>query len=596
MSKPNIRILQVKASGIKSCSTNPKENIFHPTIQRVQGSFITKRLELVNQKGKKIVAYLDSPQNLSHPLGVVLIPPAYGESKENNLIISAYFAANGFHGLRFDWTDHSGESEGDIFNCTLSEMRDDLHGLLDHLRREYPSKRIGIVASSLAARVALKLAACNAGPDFLICFAPVVNLQYTLKTVYREDLVANFSSGKRYRTLDILGFSIDADGFLGDAVHGIFSDLLSSIVDASKVKVPTLFLVSDRDPWIQISDAHSVFQMINVPEKRCLPIPMALHRLMENRLASRNALKEAVGFLLSEVCGRDVIEDDLNEPLAEAVYKREKDEKAHLRRAYLFSRGEEQEFWKKYLCNFQYIINIQDYWNLLELIYDLLGGVWPGQKVLDAGCGNCDYGLFLLSKQMYKARQNLQYLSMPTPSYYGLDFVSDAVAEGYRRISDLQGEFRKKIGLASRRSGFLDTRLILSDLEEGVPFPDNFFDQVCCSLVISYLEHPGKVLRELCRVLNPSGKIIISSLKPDYDLSEIYRNFVSVADSEDQIEKARKLLSNAATIRLKGLNGFYQFYAEKELKQLAREAGLSRIKVFRSFGNQANLIVARKKQ
>jgi len=177
-----------------------------------------------------------------------------------------------------------------------------------------------------------------------------------------------------------------------------------------------------------------------------------------------------------------------------------------------------------------------------------------------------------------------------------LDFVSDAVAEGYRRISDLQGEFRKKIGLASRRSGLLDTRLILSDLEEGVPFPDNFFDQVCCSLVISYLEHPGKVLRELCRVLNPSGKIIISSLKPDYDLSEIYRNFVSVADSEDQIEKARKLLSNAATIRLKGLNGFYQFYAEKELKQLAREAGLSRIKVFRSFGNQANLIVARKKQ
>ncbi len=183
---------------------------------------------------------------------------------------------------------------------------------------------------------------------------------------------------------------------------------------------------------------------------------------------------------------------------------------------------------------------------------------------------------------------------MPTPSYYGLDFVSDAVVEGYRSFCDLQGEFRKEIGVASRRSGFLDARLVLSDLEEGIPFPDNFFDQVCCNLVISYLEHPEKVLRELCRVLNPYGKIVISSLKPDYDLSEIYRNFVSVADSEDQVEKARKLLCNAGTIRLKGTNGFYQFYAEKELKQLARETGLSRIKVYRSLGNQANLIVARK--
>ncbi len=557
--------------------------------------FLTDRFELINRLGKKIVGYVDRPADNQTPQRAILITPVYGETKENNLLISSYFASNGFYSFRFDWTEHAGESDGEIFTCTLSKMKEDLLVLLDYLGDQYPLAKRGIFASSLAARVALKVASDHTPLDFLIQFAPVVNLQCTLEAVYREDLVANYLGGKRYGTLDVLGFIIDADAFLGNAVHG-FSNLSSSLEDAKNVQVPTFFLVGEKDPWVQMDDSRSVFKMINTAHKRFSTIPTALHRLMENPIAAGKALKEAIAFSVCDKYERAESAVRISEPPSDQIRDRETLEKDHLRELYEFSKSDERQFWKKYLSGFQYIINIPDYWNLLELNYNLLGGAWPGQKILDAGCGNCNYGLFLLSKEMYKARQVPPLLSVPPISYFGLDFIWDAIKEGRQSIASLQNQFKTSSGIARRLPGTVEVKLTMADLEAENPFPDNFFDQICCNFVLSYVEDPTYVLKELCRVLKPGGKLIISSLKPDYDLSQVYRNFISVAENDEQVEKARKLLSNAATIRMKGLKGIYRFFTERELKQMVRREGLSRVKTFRAFGNQANLVVGQKIQ
>ncbi len=127
-----------------------------------------------------------------------------------------------------------------------------------------------------------------------------------------------------------------------------------------------------------------------------------------------------------------------------------------------------------------------------------------------------------------------------------------------------------------------------------MPFPDDFFDQICCNLVVSYLQTPANVVAELCRVLRPGGKLVVSSLKPNPDLSEIYRNFVVVAENEEEIAQARKLLSNAGAIKVKEARGLYYFYSEGELRRLFRKCGLRQIRVLRSFGDQANVIIGRK--
>jgi SAM-dependent methyltransferase len=214
---------------------------------------------------------------------------------------------------------------------------------------------------------------------------------------------------------------------------------------------------------------------------------------------------------------------------------------------------------------------------------------------LDAGCGNGNYGFFLLLKQAYKGRQNLELLGSQPCSYFGIDFVHEAVSEAYRRIKELQQGLLKDTGLSSRHP-LLTDEFAVADLEVGLPFPDNFFDQICCNLVVSYLQTPEKVVGELCRVLKPGGRLVVSSLKPNPDLSEIYRNFVAVTKNEEEIAEARKLLSNAGAIKVKEVRGLYYFYSEGELKRLFRRCGLRLIRVLRSFGDQANLIVGRKNQ
>jgi SAM-dependent methyltransferase len=322
-------------------------------------------------------------------------------------------------------------------------------------------------------------------------------------------------------------------------------------------------------------------------------LPAMLHRLLENPASARHALTETVKFV-AKACDSRRHRVVIAEPDENSVRAREALEKDHLKELFAYSKSDERRFWKDYLGNFQYIINIHDFYTLLQCVYDQLGGAWSGQKILDAGCGIGNYGLFLLTKQLYRMQQDLQVLSRPPVRYFGVDFVRSAIAEATLRIMRLREEFREKHSLATSSSCLLENNFVLADLDAGLPFPSGFFDQVCCNLVLSYVQKPQSTLKELWRVIRPGGRMVVTSLKPSADLSEIYRNFISVAESPGEFEEGRKLLNNAGMIKIKEVRGLYHFYTEKELKGLVRQAGFFRPRTLRSFGNQANIVVCSK--
>lgn len=49
------------------------------------------------------------------------------------------------------------------------------------------------------------------------------------------------------------------------------------------------------------------------------------------------------------------------------------------------------------------------------------------------------------------------------------------------------------------------------DVESGLEFPDRCFDGVLMLEVLEYLRDPGAALEEICRLLRPGGKAIISA-------------------------------------------------------------------------------------
>jgi len=104
----------------------------------------------------------------------------------------------------------------------------------------------------------------------------------------------------------------------------------------------------------------------------------------------------------------------------------------------------------------------------------------PGTRLLDVGCGDGD--LLLAAKGMFE-------------EVYGVDISSVRLKRA-----------REK---ASKRPDGDKIHLLLHDVEEGLPFPDGFFDAITCIAVLEHLVNPPYVLSEMNRVLKRGGRLII---------------------------------------------------------------------------------------
>ena len=83
-----------------------------------------------NRKSQKLVAFYDYT-NRQTDNNFIIIPPAYGETKKDSLKISYFLVKAGFNILRFDATNHVGESDGDMLDANLECMKDDLLATID---------------------------------------------------------------------------------------------------------------------------------------------------------------------------------------------------------------------------------------------------------------------------------------------------------------------------------------------------------------------------------------------------------------------------------------------------------------------------------
>ncbi len=138
--------------------------------------------------------------------------------------------------------------------------------------------------------------------------------------------------------------------------------------------------------------------------------------------------------------------------------------------------------------------------------------------------------------------------------------------------------------------------------------PENHFTKIVASLFISYLRNPDYALAECHRMLTPGGTLVVSSMKPDSDISTIFTNYIRKVlnpscpeegekDDEGSASAARAMLNEAASLFELEEDGFFKFYTADELTKLLSSAGFDEIRVFPSMGNpaQANVAVARKR-
>jgi len=554
---------------------------------------VSALLEHRNPHGQRIALYHDHlriPLPPGSPL--IIISPGYGETKKEYVALAHHFAINGCHVLRYDHTNHVGESEGDILHWTLTHMCQDLIAMLNFAERGWPASPIAVVATSLAARVALKAATEDSRIKLLLLLAGVVDLQATLEAVHNEDLIGTYRLGVRRGVVNVLGFSGNLDNFLNDAIENGYADLPTTLADAGHIRTPVILFTAEQDAWVRLESVKTVQSALGPNLRHLYLIPEALHRLHENPAKASAVFRQLLSCCLDEfyplTSQGTIVEPSLREIRLQGRLERERSRTQHL-----MAKGETLEFWRDYLAHFHYIVNSSDYWHLLDQIYSLIGSCDHEEKILDAGCGNGNLGAFLLINRAYGARASSKNRNRPM-HYIGMDFVPAALTEAGRNFLKVRADSQGSPLAVVDHHTLLKTSLCLADLNLPLPFRDNEFDRVISNLVIGYVQDPLYTLRELLRTLKPGGRLIITNLKPHADLSQIYRNFVAAARSTEEIEEARQALNNSGKIKQGESNGIFRFFDKQELVVLLTSAGVSHPRIYSTFANQAFIAVAEK--
>ncbi len=143
-----------------------------------------------------------------------------------------------------------------------------------------------------------------------------------------------------------------------------------------------------------------------------------------------------------------------------------------------------------------------------------------------------------------------------------------------------------------------------STLELSLPFRDCQFNKILCSALISYLFNPEESLQEFHRMLKPGGKIVVSTFRPDVDMSRVYNRLIQRIENdssyappngmtkEDFLNAVRSFANSAAFLLQLEEQGHFRFFSRAELKSLLESAGFENISVHDSFGSPPQVYVA----
>lgn len=549
---------------------------------------VSEPLVYPSRSGLKVSAFWDHRAVGHDGCPFVVMGPKFGETKKGNLELAYSLAANGLNVVRFDHTCHVGESDGDPLQFTLASAVEDILATLDYLRKHHGVGSAGLIGTSLSARTALRAAATDGRVGFFVSIVGVVNLRRTVIAVNGEDTLEIVFEGRKGGVNDILGFEVDFEHFNEVLFAHNLQDLDGTLDDARRLKVPAVFFAAGSDAWVDPEDVRAVVGAI--PGARLHVTEGVMHDVKENAEIGAQLFRNIVSTCVQLAYGSREKPASLVPVSRNDLMRQNRLERNRLRQAVAVER-DETVFWSQYLRKFDYIQNGEVYRRYLDLVIDLLGEVPPGAIVLDAGCGN---GFAGVAYQRHAGAAPGAPGGMPI--WVSIDLTPSALSDAMRHHHDsLDAPVRGPAPVHAAPLNFGYTVGNLDAVGSGSSpvgwLADGTLHGVVASLVLSYLEDPAAVLAEFHRLMRPGGRIVISSMKPNCDLSLVYRTFIEEATSPEQLEPARDLLRAAGAIRIKEDLGYYRFYSGEDLVHLLSSAGFKHCMPFMTLANQA--VVAR---
>jgi ubiquinone/menaquinone biosynthesis C-methylase UbiE len=138
----------------------------------------------------------------------------------------------------------------------------------------------------------------------------------------------------------------------------------------------------------------------------------------------------------------------------------------------------------------------------------------------------------------------------PGVGYYTLDMAEWVGPEGKIEIFDLQQDFLDHVGKRAAERGLTNIAATQGDATE-LPYEDDSMDAVVLTAVLGEIPDPVAALRQIQRVLKPSGRLIVGEL---------------FGDPHFTTQSALKRLAGEAGLRWESHSGnWFAYFARLEL-------------------------------
>lgn len=552
--------------------------------------------ECRNARGQAIAITDDHLVQMNDPdLATIIIAPGYGQTALDYAAFSYYLAEHRFRILRYDPTNHIGNSEGELQQTTLRSMQHDLAKVIEFVRHTWPQAPVLVIASDLAARAALKTAVQTRPLDLLLLINPSIDVGSLLMSVHGHDLIADHQFGLRRGICNLLGLNVNVDQFVGDLIAGHFADLESTLEDLRLLRAPLCIATSPATSTaIPPADLPHAFMTALGAHSKLVNISTPLTEREFDIQGSPPAAFKQILKQITSVLPVPTIQPQQEVSTHSYVARQRRIEQEYTLVRHDVSHISREALCAAHLSQLPQVGNLHEYRKLLDDLYGLMSPLEPGAVLVDIGIGQSDLTRAALVNHTYRAG-HASWTGRPSPLLVGVGRSGEAIGQARSAVRILQRELAG--GFVGRLSAMppLTIGWVQADWTHSLPFKASSLDRLVCNLSLPYVLSPLAALREWHRAVHPEGCLILTTFHPGTDLSTLYRRHLRQANQDEFSVQAQPLLHYLARLREAIRHGILHTFDETGLAALLRQCGMTSFRILPIFDEQALVAVVGKR-
>ncbi|MEQ1794695.1 MAG: PAS domain S-box protein [Nitrospira sp.] len=561
-----------------------------------RSAIVSARRECRNARGQVIAITDDHARHQISPnTPIVILSPGFGCTQTDYVALSEFLALNRLRVLRYDHSNHIGQSDGDVLQTTLRSMQADLHTVLEFAHTAWPTAPLAILAEDIAARVALKVVSKLPVAHLLLLANPVLDIQTALSTEHHHDLLADYQHGLRRGSGNVWGLNIHLDQFLGDIIAGQYATLATTVTDLSAMHIPMVILTSPsaepsmRHPFP--SPEASLRALPGIPAT--IPIPSALSvtgRSFDTRLLTsfKRLFTE-----IARVCFSGDALPPVQIPASTDISRQYLLERERIRIRHHVSQSTREALWVAHLAQLPQLGTLHHHVWLLQELYQQALPLEPGMTILDLGCGTGDFARALVMNHMYRLAHSSSAPQRPL-HYLGVDRSLDNLLASEQAFTTLYRELHATFSDVAAPTPVVTTEWTQSEWDVHLPFAHQSIDRIVSHFSLSFTSSPLAFLRQAVQALTPGGRLVVTCVQPHADLAKLYREHLHTAGQDELSPSAQIFMHYLGRLREAVRHGLLHSFDREQLSDLLIHAGAVPIRIVPVLDGQLLLATAQK--